>query len=196
MRIKNILLTILLGGVISFVVLGGKYATSEEDTIAVQGELNKLFSEVEKAMIVKPDTTNNELLRNNVKYLDTYSGSYIEGNNLVVCMTSEDKIENIDLPTIKYRIVEKSYNDLLKQNEALLLKYRILYDKKDDIGDDEEILLSSIIGIGIDIKGNTLFCDIIELDEKKRNVFARLFEEFDNVELRQIDKALKDNIFG
>lgn len=150
----------------------------EPDTndVLLQSELNSLSYQVDEAM--------QQLQENDSKeqpYISTYGGSYIENNNLIVCVTENYDYSLPNNPKIKYKIVINSYNDLIKQKAEISSNYEFLYKKHLNSTTKENELLLSLCGIGIDEKNNCIIVDICDLTNEKINTFHDLFKNSQNI---------------
>ena len=160
-----------------------------EEILYLQGELNKLYADLEKEMCVSLDKDSRI-----ETYNDAYGGAYIDENYLVVCVTSDCLRSTIDSEKIIYRKVEKTYNELLRTKTSLREKYQDLYDElvMDNSESPEFEAISSIAGIGIDCKQNTVFCDVVNLDNKKEAMLFSLFPEAENIIWKNVSDESRD----
>ncbi len=160
-----------------------------EEILYLQGELSKLYADLEKEMCVSLDKDSRI-----ETYNDAYGGAYIDENYLVVCVTSDCLRSTIDSEKIIYRKVEKTYNELLRTKTSLREKYQDLYDElvMDNSESPEFEAISSIAGIGIDCKQNTVFCDVVNLDNKKESMLFSLFPEAENIIWKNVSDEPRD----
>ena len=164
----------------------------DESEIALQGQLNELYQIVEDAM-QQPNNNVSSVYMNNRSeselrtYFDTYAGSYIDDNVLVVCVTNEDAMNQIDSELIRYRLVENSYNQLDECKDGLTVKYQELYQKYKSSTDKEIELLKSIGGFGVDEELNAVIVDIAGLTTEKEELFASLFGVSEKLIFQEVD---------
>lgn len=158
----------------------------DEDEVTLQGELNDLYQFVEKTM--QEISSNNPSVYSNNRdtttfrtYTDKYAGSYIDDNVLIVCVTSEDAMNQIDAELIQYRLVSNSYNDLDSWKSGLTAKYQELYQEYKNSAGKELALLKSIAGFGVDEELNAVIVDIANLTSEKEALFISLFGENENL---------------
>ena len=128
--------------------------------------------------------------KGDVKYKDYYAGAYINEDQLVVCVTDAADIPK-DVDGDEYRIVKNSYNEMDEIVEKIGDRYSEIYGK-DSNNTEEDVLLSSIAGFGIDEEQNLVEVDIMELDEKKEKMFHKLFGKYNCVKLQNAEGKIKD----
>ncbi len=158
----------------------------DENEVALQGELNELYQIIESSM--QENNINNPSVYSHNRsetaartYSDTYAGSYIDDNVLIVCVTSEDAMNQIDSNLIQYRLVGNSYNELDECKSGLTVKYQELYQEYENSTGKEIALLKSISGFGVDEELNAVIVDIADLTAEKEALFISLFGEKDNL---------------
>lgn len=169
----------------------------DEREVALQGQLNDLYQIVEDAMKQSNDNASSVYMHNRSEselrtYSDTYAGSYIDDNVLVVCVTNEDAMNQIDSELIRYRLVENSYNELDECKAGLTVKYRELYQKYKSSTDKEIELLKSISGFGVDEELNSVIVDIANLTAEKETLFVSLFGVGENLIFQEVDDIGQD----
>lgn len=170
----------------------------DENEVAVQGELNELYQIIESSM--QENSVNNPSVYSHNRgasetgiYSDTYAGSYIDENVLVVCVTNEDAINQIDSALIQYRLVENSYNDLAECKSGLTSKYQELYQTYKSTTGAELELLKSIAGFGVDEELNAVIVDITGLTTEKEALFVSLFDVSDNLVFQEAGTTGQDS---
>ncbi len=172
--------------------------TIDEDEIALQGQLNNLYQTVEKAMQNPTDNISSAYSYNrdaaDVKtYSDTYAGSYIDDNVLVVCVTDKTAMNQVDSSLIQYRLVENSYNNLDECKSGLTVKYQELYQSYKSTTGEEIELLKSIAGFGVDEELNAVIVDIADLTAEKETLFISLFGANDNLVFQEAGATGQDS---
>lgn len=169
----------------------------DESEVALQGQLNELYQFVEDVMQQHNDNVASVNTYNRTEseirtYSDTYAGSYIDDNVLVVCVTNEDAMNQIDSALVRYRLVENSYNELDECKAGLTIKYRELYQKYKSSTDKEIELLKSIAGFGVDEELNAVIVDIAGLTAEKETLFSSLFGVDENLIFREVGDIGQD----
>lgn len=170
----------------------------DEDEIALQGQLNDLYQTVENAMQKSNENAPSVYSYNSNEeekktYSDTYAGAYIDDDMLVVCVTNEDAINQIDSALIQYRLVENSYNDLAVCKSGLTSKYQELYQTYKSTTGAELELLKSIAGFGVDEELNAVIVDIADLTTEKKALFISLFGVNDNLVFQEAGATGQDS---
>lgn len=171
---------------------------ADENEAALQGELNELYQIIENSM--KENSDNNPSVYSHNRgesetglYSDTYAGSYIDENVLIVCVTSEDAMNMIDSELIQYRLVGNSYNELDECKTGLTVKYQELYQTYKSTTGAELELLKSIAGFGVDEELNAVIVDIVELTAEKEALFVSLFGVNDNLAFQEAGAIGQDS---
>ncbi len=171
--------------------------TVDENDILLQKELNKLYQNIETDMKINNHRTSSVLTCQSVEnyqqeYVDTYAGSYINEDQLVVCVSDKEVLPETSDERIVYRVVENSYNDLVEQKDSLSSKYEELYDEFGNSDGKEIELLDSIAGFGVDEELNAVIVDVVGLTKEKEDLFIRLFED-SNIIFQETGKHFEDN---
>lgn len=169
----------------------------DESEVSLQGQLNELYQIVEDAMQQPNDNVSTVYMQSGREselrtYSDTYAGSYIDDNLLVVCVTNEDAMNQIDSELIRYRLVENSYNELDGCKAGLTVKYRELYQKYKSSAGKEIELLKSISGFGVDEELNSVIIDIADLTAEKETLFVSLFGVNENLIFQEVGAIGQD----
>lgn len=175
-----------------------KATAVDEDEAALQGELNELYQAIENSMqannINSPSVySQNREAAVTKSYSDTYAGSYIDNQMLVVCVTSADAMNEIDSTLIKYRLVDNSYNELDNCKSGLTAKYQELYQEYKRTTGNEIALLESIAGFGVDEELNAVIVDIAGLTTEKEALFISLFDTNDNIVFQEAGAIGQDS---
>lgn len=156
-----------------------KQVVSEQEEL--QAKLNSEYEKIEK--IMSGNKNLNEIKRSDDNYdkqdrvyNDQYSGSYISGDKLIVCITDECVKEYYESELVEYQIVKKSYNELKRIKASLTDSYERLFDKYRCTTGKEKDLLENIVGFEISEKSNSVVVLIKDDSEEKEGIFASLFE--------------------
>lgn len=156
----------------------------DEEKIEIEYKLNGIYNKILSDMLVDEE-------KNNPVYVSNYGGAYIDNNKLIVCLTDTagvfDYGENVEYITVNY-----SYNTLLSIQNEIAGKYTELYNLYDE-DTEEENIITSIVGMGIDDEKNLLVIDVYNLNEIKMKKFFELFGEYDCVELNNVDSMPQTN---
>lgn len=172
-------------------ILESLYAAQQEEVAAIedkmilQGQLNELAQAIANSM-QEPTSTYVDGTFAETKYSDTYAGSYIDEDVLVVCVTRGDAMNQIDSPLVSYRLVENSYSELLDCKSTLTAKYQDLYQVYESSSSEEFVLLDSIAGFGVDEELNAVIVDIAGLTDEKEALFEALFETNENLIFQEV----------
>jgi len=92
-----------------------------------------------------------------------------------LCINACDKIP-ADIEQKKY-----SYDELLSEFESILEQASSLYKEYEDSGNQELLDVFKYIGGGIDDKNNCINIRIINIDDKKIDIFKKYISDFDNI---------------
>jgi hypothetical protein len=148
-----------------------------------QSDLIAIYNEVEESMKLPQAQTQAQRVpppRTKTMYAPYYGGAYVEdGSTLVICVTSEDVIPLDVEDNVSYKVVENSYNDLAAILTSVGEQYEEYYPLYDGTGSNEELLLKSLAGIGIDETLNNMNVEIVDVTDEKIIGFYELFGEND-----------------
>lgn len=134
-------------------------------------ELNELYCALYEK-VAESDRVADHMGREEEIYDEFYGGSFIEEDMLIVCVTDFDN-EYLDSEKIEYRLVDKSYNELLNEQSILEDKYEELYRLYGDEDSDEGWLINSISGIGINEAANIVVISLKDISAQK--LFYEMF---------------------
>lgn len=177
----------------------------DDQTIQLLGELYDVYCFVEEEMkeqvSIATNVTNDT---NDIVYKDYYAGAYIDGNNLVVCVTDKKEaakdspamyaLENNSLQkmggipekgiisdeNIQYKSVKYSYNELSETQDYFEDRYEEICNKyKEDTLEYQ--LLHSINGFLLRQTENSLIVSITDITDEKIAMFKSLFGEYEYV---------------
>lgn len=143
---------------------------ADPDELALQNELIELYQIIDTDALVKSGEKGSLPV-----YSEAYGGCYISNGKLVVCSTKGSAAEKDVSPLLCSQTVSHSYNELLSCNEMLLAKQQKLLNDIDMLNEDEQAVLSSIVGFGIDEELNAIVVDVIKITDNYENDFFSLF---------------------
>lgn len=169
-----------------------------DELMIAQGNLLGIFTTIQERMIVESYA---EIMKRTGDenatdiYKDFYGSAYIDGKELVVCITDEgsptdfgEDIVNND--SVKFKRVEYSYNQILEVQKEIGDRYEEYYAEYKDTDTPEFELLSSIVGIGTSVEKNDVIIHIVKLTEEKKDTFNRLFGEYDIIRFENQEQGV------
>ena len=142
----------------------------------IESVLISIYNEVENSM--KTQCTNSTASTYD-EYAPYYAGAYIDGNKLIVCVTTEAAIPEKSDSSVLYRVVDNSYNELVNIKASTLAAYEEYFQLYTGSGTDEENLLLSLSSFAIDEELNKIVVDVVDLDNSKVETFCNLFGDND-----------------
>lgn len=191
-KIKNVKVCLSIGAVmiaLLLIIFSKTMVKIKDEPIGetnpdIQSKLNQEYIRIEEEMIIAENSDGRS------KYEEYYAGAYIDNNQLIVCVTDEDKMGD-ESHYIKYKIVENSYNELNEVLERFGSTYSEAYAAYSENTDEYE-LLHSMNGFGINEEKNLIEVDIVDLNEDKKAMFEELFGEYDFIEFQSSTEKVDD----